>query len=206
MSRSPCFVIRQGVKWIGLRNADRAYVVGFHSAVVARHVQYNMHPEREPTLRRSHDGIVVVGGGPVLSPRAREESRRRLDKRDVDRQPLPKPLPRTVESNIFKQQLGRRTPGVSGGSGVLAPVVGDDEVIFMKAPLAATASMHDSNMHLATLSEEQLMVLPEERAVGLFMAHDMLDEDDTCMTLSGTIVEPTGRLPRVSVLKDLLRH
>lgn len=46
------YVLKQGNKSMGLRESDTSYIVGFRSVYNARRVQYVMHPELCPVLRR----------------------------------------------------------------------------------------------------------------------------------------------------------
>lgn len=53
------YCIKQGNKYVGLHDKDHSYVIGFRSPVQARHVQYNMHPEPDLTLRRLNQKMDV---------------------------------------------------------------------------------------------------------------------------------------------------
>ena len=64
------YLIKQGSKVIGLRHSELSYVVGFRSPMQARHVQYNMHPEKDLMMRRGEpmdvspdvrQGLVTLG-------------------------------------------------------------------------------------------------------------------------------------------------
>lgn len=50
----PYYCLRQGAKYMGLRDLDKSYIVGFRSPVQARHVQYTMHPSADMKLQRVH--------------------------------------------------------------------------------------------------------------------------------------------------------
>lgn len=54
------FCLRQGAKYVGLREFNKSYVVGFRSALQARHVQYTMHPEAQPHLIRNNGMLDVT--------------------------------------------------------------------------------------------------------------------------------------------------
>lgn len=46
------YCIKQGSKYVGLRDNNASYVLGFKSVVQARHVQYNMCPDPALELKR----------------------------------------------------------------------------------------------------------------------------------------------------------
>jgi len=50
------FTIKQGNKTVGLSHKEKHYVIGFENVIMARRVQYSMHPEDNITLMRG-DGI-----------------------------------------------------------------------------------------------------------------------------------------------------
>ena len=53
------FCLRQGSKYVGFRQMERSYVVGFRSVYQARHVQYTMHPSADLSLRRQNPPIDI---------------------------------------------------------------------------------------------------------------------------------------------------
>jgi hypothetical protein len=161
MAASPFFVIKQGVKWIGMRERDRSYVVSFRSAITARYIQYNMHPELEPSLRRS------------------------------------KAQPAEVQNSQAKHSSDDPRSHISGTQGT---------VLFLKPAPVIDPALADGSMHIATLGETQLMALPSDRGVGLFIADEIIDEDDATVELLGTIIDPSTQPPRVAALKDLFRR
>lgn len=54
------FTIQQGSKTIGIRHNEHHYVVGFASAVMARRVQYQLHPDPVITFFRNDESTIFI--------------------------------------------------------------------------------------------------------------------------------------------------
>ena len=61
------YLVKQGNKTVGVHENNRSLVIGFKSPVLARHVQYSMHPEQVPVLKRSQSLQISVSSLKELS-------------------------------------------------------------------------------------------------------------------------------------------
>jgi hypothetical protein len=54
------YLVKQGNKTIGVQDNNKSLIIGFKSQVLARHVQYSMHPEQVLVLNRSQSIQISV--------------------------------------------------------------------------------------------------------------------------------------------------